>query len=328
MSKGFILIDGNNLGFAAQSGAPLKLGTIEVTAIYNFVRSIRMLVSAYPMLKPIVLWDGLSWRKMAFKGYKANRDKINNKSDEKKVQQRDAYRKQRPYIQKALKMLGIAQMSCDNLEADDLAAILVRRYVAKGKRILLISGDKDWIQLVQPKVSWLDPMSDVKITAETLSKRLGYDTEKKRFVAYSSDQERADFIPIASPRAWLEAKALMGDTSDEIPGVGGIGPKGAIELLSKYGSVAAFHNGYIDGSINDAPKKLADFAESDEKQFNYRRNINLMDLNDPNIPPPVNLSVETGAVNKGLFRQFCERLSFKSLLTSFDSFMEPFEQNE
>ena len=76
--KRYLLIDGNNITHAAQSMKKLTVGEIEVQAVYGFLRQIRKLIARYPILKPIVLWDGASWRNMQFPEYKENREECSH----------------------------------------------------------------------------------------------------------------------------------------------------------------------------------------------------------------------------------------------------------
>jgi 5'-3' exonuclease len=175
--SGLILIDGSNLSHIANNGAQLSVGDMPTQAIYGILeQAIRPMIGAYPMMTPIVLWDGVSWRKQFFEEYKANRDKEPETANEQRVlDQKIALRKQMPFIKQALKHLGIRQMIAANLEADDLAGMMVKRYAEK-QRIMLVSGDKDWIQLVRPNVAIVDPISGRRITHKNI-RRTGKTTK-------------------------------------------------------------------------------------------------------------------------------------------------------
>ena len=301
--QGYLLIDGNSIGYAAASAKVLKLGDLEVQAIYGFIRSIRAMAFKFPQLTPLILWDGVSWRKDKFLGYKASRDKEPaTKSDKILAAMRDSFKAQKPYIKIGCKLLGVLQLSALNLEADDLAGMLVRKYQPQGKRIVMMTGDKDWAQLVQPGVTWFNPIQNVIVNVMTLKEKLG----------------------VENGRAFLEVKAMMGDVSDDIPGVGGIGEKGAIELVNTYGSVASFLNQWHEGSLKDIHKKFRDFADSVDKQAVFMRNLDLMDLQSPKIPKPIALTPEPGKYDIEAFRVFCEKLMFRSLLTDLETFCQPF----
>lgn len=278
----------------------LKLGELEVQGIYGFLRSLQPALRSYSMLAPVVLWDGISWRRSVYPEYKSNRDKEPETKAEIEYQRlKNSLRQQRPYIAKALRLLGVPQMIASNLEADDLAGILVRRYRAQGKRALMMTGDKDWIQLVGPGVGWLDPVNNVRITEKVIAEKLG----------------------VKNGQAWLEVKALMGDPSDAIPGVGGIGEKGAKDLVNAYGSVTSFINQYQLEKL-EVPKKFKDLAEQIEKQDAFHRNLKLMDLSAA--PVPENLKLNKGQFDEEKVREMFEELSFRSILMSFEDWCEPF----
>lgn len=319
-----MIIDGSNWGFAASSTRVLKVGEQETQGVYGFIRSLRASIEAFSILTPIVVNDGVSWRHNAFPEYKANRGKApETKAEIEQQRIRLSYRSQKPLINKALELLGVKHMVALNLEADDLAAILVRRYKGSDKRILLMSGDKDWIQLINPNVSWFDVINDRRVGAKTMGEKnkstesigLGYD-----------DKKTGEWISVSNGRQWLECKALMGDKSDEIGGVGGIGEKGGIWLLNKYGSVGAFLSQYTDGTIDakKVPKKLRDFADLGDKQVIFRRNMMLMDLNSPAIPKPEGLKISAGKFDLDGFAALCEELMFKSILTDVEKWAAPF----
>ena len=75
MSRGYLLIDGRNIAHASNNGGPLSIGEQPTQAIYHFLRTMRPMMSVYSMLTPVVLWDGVSWRYMAFDEYKKSRNK-------------------------------------------------------------------------------------------------------------------------------------------------------------------------------------------------------------------------------------------------------------
>ena len=306
MSKkaGYLLIDASNIAYAAQAGKKLTVHDMEVQALYNFLRTMRAVSAKFALYTPIVLWDGTSWRKKYFTDYKASRTKeAKSKHEIAREQERAALKKQMPLIRKALNTLGVRQVIALNLEADDLAGILVRRYEEQGKRCLMISGDKDWAQLVSETTTWLDPIRGTRITLANYEEILG----------------------VKTPYEFIQVKALMGDSSDNIPGVGGIGEVGAKELINTYGSVNSFISQLLDGTLKKVPKKFSDFANDETKMINFGRNMNLVDLNSQGIPAPFGLKVYKEQLDKEAFREFCEAYAFQSILKSLDAFCEAFE---
>lgn len=214
MSRGLLLIDGSNIAHAANNTQALKVGDLPTQAIFGVLRTLRPMMSVYTMLTPVVLWDGASWRKMAFEEYKANRNKVAVKPHELKAEAlRKELKLQLPHIKHAIRLLGIKQMSAINYEADDLAGMITERLQATGKRGVLISGDKDWVQLVSANTAWIDPIRDYRLTLKTLETKLGWDPGKKDITVVKDGTQIEGWLGVPSPRTWLEMKALMGDTT-------------------------------------------------------------------------------------------------------------------
>ena len=307
-----VLIDGNALGYQNQHGTKLHSGGMETQAVYGFLRSLREICNHYPKHTIVVLWDGRAqWRFDLHPEYKSNRD-----NDPKKVAVKEAYAKQRPFIQKAVKALGIAQVTYFNYEADDLAGYLVGKYMPmtgarEAQEIVLITGDRDWLQLVRPGVVWRDLRDDSRvITAENFYLKTGYKT----------------------PMAFLQGKCLQGDTSDVIPGVGGIGEKGAPEFLAEFGSVSEFWRRCASGEF--APKKKAHInLASEDGRKAFTRNMRLMNLLKSPISTDTTIDANREAIypkttDKEAFAEVCEELSFVSILRDLDNFMSFFEQRK
>lgn len=295
MTKGLLLIDGNSLCHAAHHGTTLSVGDMQTQAIFGMVKSVRGLAESHPEYGILVLWDGVGhWRKELLHSYKANRVA----KDEKQQLQKDSYQDQSPYVRKALQLLGVRQMFATSLEADDLAGIIVKRSTTP---ITLVSGDQDWLQLVNENVMWFDPIRDRKVTLESFPS----------FTGYFNTQE------------FLQGKALRGDTSDNIPGVGGIGEKGAPEFLAQFKTVEHYFALCDAGTF--VPKKVAHKnLASLEGRAAFARNMKLMSLLDVPSPPKEDLVIIPTSYNEDAFRAMCERLAFMSILRGFDTFLTPF----
>lgn len=301
MGNGIVLVDANSIGFAAQGGTKLSVGGQEVQAIFGVVRTVRNLLVEHGGMKIALLWDGVSWRKRAMEELEAGPYKGKRDLNPKAAQLRESYRAQRPIISRAMRALGVIQVAGAELEADDLAGVMATQGTKTGQPIKMISGDKDWLQLVSPSCYWHDPIRNLTITANTFHDATGY----------------------ATPHAFLQGKALQGDVGDNIPGVGGIGEKGAAELLGTYGSVENF---WAEApTTKKLGKKMREFAELPERQETFKRNMMLMDLT---VPPPawVNRSYKIVSASQDLsmFRGICEDYQFNSILRDFDNFVQPF----
>jgi len=310
--KQVLLIDGNSIGFAAQNGTKLTAGDRQTQAIYGFLRSLRGAVRKFPGYTPIVLWDGKAqFRFDLFPGYK-DRSGKNEKMDE----MREAYKEQRPDIGKAVNLLGVTQAIASNLEADDLAAIYSKKISEVGGRVVLVTGDKDWMQLVGPSVVWYE-----------------HRQERERIV---TEAELMDETGFPTPSAFIEGKALMGDTSDTIPGVGGFGEKGAPVFLAEFGSVRNFLKMHSEGQIkkltaaqerlakNTAPKPSKKYGEMAPARDAYIRNMKLVDLNWKGRPEPENLKLIRGNFDLNEFGYFCDERLFNSITSNLHEWVEPF----
>ena len=331
------IIDGNSMGHAAHRATKLHSAGMETQAAFGMIRSIADLRRSTPTATPLVLWDGKAdWRYAIHPDYKSNRN-----SDAKKMAEREAYKKQRPFIARLLQHLGVRQMTAFKHEADDMAGYLVPRLLAADPtaQIDLVTGDGDWAQLVRRtpeggRVHWMDHRSDKLITPENFYDKTGCKT----------------------PFAYLETKILVGDGSDCIPGVGGIGEKGAPEFIAEFGSVRNFWQlvdsgkhvpkakahrllagncphtldewmSQYDGDPTDekAKKKFAETWPGQGRKA-YKRNFQLMQLLRVAPPAKADVSVIPGKLDREAFAAVCEELAFTSILRKLDSFIEPFKQ--
>lgn len=307
MARGLALIDGNNIAYAAQTSTRLHAGSMETQSVFGFLRSLRLVTTTYPGLKPIVLWDGRSWRKDVSTTYKANRDTIRYKSDVNKQRNRQSVHEQQPYIKTALRSLAVSQMWAANMEADDLAGILVER-VNGAKPVMLITADKDWIQLVGKRTGWFDPIRNRHVTLANFEEETGYE----------------------NAFAFLQGKALQGDASDEIPGVGGIGEKGAKDILARFSGVKHMLQEWDEyGDVDRWPKRWRDFAADPAKRSQFDTNIELMNLRDPvSRPAPTKMKIESGQYDVRAFNDLCEELGFRTITNRLYEWLEPFMPKE
>ena len=306
MRKSYLLIDGNSIGNRAQNmGAPLTIGTMQTQAVFHFLRTMRSYLAKYSNATPVVLWDGMSWRKKRFLKYKENRDKEDSPHEKKQAEMKRAYQAQKPFIQKALSFLGVTQVQAANMEADDLAAIMTDLYVSQGALVTLITEDQDWLQIVQDGVALERPVAGDRITMMNFEEK----TE------------------VASPAEFVTVKALMGDAGDCIPGVGGIGDKRAKEFVKTYGSLDGLLQAVmIDKTVDPKklPKYLRDLVDNEEKAIAYAFNMSLVDLRHPERPAVEGLMINKGEPSEEHFRELCDLLLFKSFTDQFDVWVEAF----
>ena len=219
--------------YFAFAGHPLtnKAGE-NVSALYGFFRSLFMILKTYHPQYFLAAFDSRTptFRHEWYPEYKATRDKTP-----------EDLHAQIPHIEKILETLGIACFRKDGFEADDIIATLARRAEQEERRCVIISGDKDLMQLVNDFITVLKP-------------------DKAEALAYCSAHEVKAHWGVA-PAQMLDYLSLIGDASDNIPGVKGIGPKTAVKLLEDYGTLDSVYE-HIDAITGAVQKKLITGKES------------------------------------------------------------------
>lgn len=298
MKTEYILIDGNAIGYAQQLGmARLSVGDQPTHAIYGFLTALRNLVMPTPQRRvPIVLWDGnAAWRRELLEDYKANRN-----DDPKKLKIKAEYKAQTNFIEGMIWNLGIDQIRSHSCEADDLAGAYARLLVKAGHTVELVTGDQDWLQLVNPNVTWNDPIRNRKVDIMNFE----------------------DFTGFSSTEKFIDAKCLQGDASDNIKGVGGIGKVGAKKLLDQFISVEEFLHGPDTSGLKKLPAAWSRLLADPSL---YYRNLKLMRL-DGTHPSVKDRVITKGKWNRGAFERVCEDLAFFSITKNMDSWIVPFER--
>lgn len=251
-TNSLLLIDGSY--FAYRSFYAVRdMGTggdLSKNALFGFCRDLRNMLTRCNVGKAAVVWDGglPECRKKLLPEYKQQRPPM---PDELKVQI--------PEIKKACAEFGVHNLRLDGEEADDLIACYAQRGKERGMRVVIATNDKDIFQVVGDGVSI-------------------YTTVKK----YLNEGQRYGFMGEAEVcRAWNVSKALLirdllaltGDSSDNIPGVPGIGPKTAAKLVNSSGGVEDL----LKDPIRHANPRIAKLIT--EHSENIRRNVKLVTLN-------------------------------------------------
>ncbi len=211
MKGTFCIIDASSYVFRAYHairGLTNSQG-MATNAVYGYVTMLLKVVKDMSPSHVAVALDpvGKSFRSSLYEAYKANRPPVP-----------PDLKQQFPYIEPVTRALGLAAVRMEGFEADDVIATLAVRAQQAGIPTTLISGDKDLMQLIGPGVSMFDPMKDKLWDAEAVKEKFG--------------------VP---PELVAEVLALMGDSSDNVPGVHGIGPKGAADLIRQFGTVEALY---------------------------------------------------------------------------------------
>lgn len=207
-----LLVDGHSQAYRAFFGlkTPLTTRTGEpVTAVYGFARKLFSVLREYKPDGVAVAFDlGDTWRHAEFKEYKATRDRMP-----------DEMPSQIERIVEVLHAFQIPVLTYPNYEADDILGTLARQAADAGDDVLILTGDRDMFQLVDDHIRILytsggpNPVTSV-VGREQINERYGL-----------------------TPEQFVDYKALLGDNSDNIPGVPSVGEKTAIKLMQEYGSV-------------------------------------------------------------------------------------------
>jgi len=229
----------------------------------------------------IVIWDGgLSAERMAA-------------HPEYKTQRPEMPADLQPQLDEIVQYLaaaGLASYCGEGIEADDYIACLARRAAAAGWNVVIASSDKDFMQLVSPQIGLWNP-------------------NDKAAVVWSREQVVAKAgIEPGQVADWL---ALMGDAVDNIPGVPGVGPKTAAELLKEFGSVAGVFGRLAEVKSDKLRAALQGAAET------VKRNLRLVQLHEvPCEFLPEQLLVRPA--NREQLRELFRRWGFKGMIESLD----------
>ena len=214
-SDHYYLIDGSGYIFRAYYALPplsRKSDGLPTGAVSGFCSMLFKLLedskSNQNLQKPshfAVIFDSArkTFRNEIYKDYKANRS-----------EPPDDLAPQFDYIRKSVLAFNLPSVELINYEADDLIATYVDKILEKGSKVTIVSSDKDLMQLYKKDVRIFDPMKNKFISKEDIEKKFGVDANKV-----------------------IDVQALAGDSSDNVPGVPGIGVKTAAELINKYGNL-------------------------------------------------------------------------------------------
>lgn len=257
MAHHIVVIDTMNLFFRAYFAvrALSRADGLPTNALYGMAQ---MLYKAIKDLKPDVLVAALdsgdkNFRHTLYPAYKANRH-----------EPEENMKPQFAHLRPMLEAFGVTCLQQQGVEADDLIASLVR-HKSPQDRVSIVSSDKDLLQLIQPGVVMVDTMKNVTFTEKAALEKFGVP---------------ATLVP--------EAQGLIGDSSDNIPGVPGIGPKTAAELINTYG---ALENLYAHIEDITKPKLKESLMAHKDRAFLSRRLAQLKDDITPPPTPPFHIDV-------------------------------------
>jgi DNA polymerase I len=229
------LIDGNSLVYRAFFALPESIATSRgqpTNAIFGFASMLVKLMTEHGQKPTIVVWDaGASGRKEVYPEYKGDRPS-----------RPDLLREQFPHFAPLVEAFGYMNVSCEGFEADDVIATIARRAREHGTEVMIVTGDRDTFQLVEEGVR-------VMATGRGITDTKVYDRQ--------AVIDRYGIPPELIPDFY----GLKGDTSDNIPGVPGIGDKTAAQLLQQFGDLESILASVDQISGAKRKENLVDHAE-------------------------------------------------------------------
>lgn len=277
------LIDGSGFIFRAYfamaysgRGEMSNPDGVPVSAVFGFTQMLLKMLQDYHAPYIAVIFDAAraNFRNDIYPEYKANRDETP-----------EDLIPQFPLIREAVEAFDMPAIEQEGFEADDLIAAYTKEALAAGKKVVIVSSDKDLMQLVRPGVRMLDPMKGKWISEPEVLEKFG-----------------------VTPDKVVDVQSLAGDSVDNVPGVPGIGVKTAAQLINEYGSLEELLERAGEIKQPKRREKLIDNAE------NARISKQLVKL-DENAPTPISLAdLKTHDPDKPELMAFLQKHAFNSII--------------
>lgn len=283
MKKEIFFIDGSAYIYRAYHAiAPLTNSQGQAThAILGFVNMVNRLLKDHDPEYLAIAFDskGPVFRHELYNDYKANRPPMP-----------DDLVEQIPYIKKFVEAANLPVLEQSGVEADDIIASLAKQFSGEGYRVVIVSGDKDLLQLVTEDVVMFDPMKNKELDRVEVEKKYGI-----------------------GPDRLLDYFAMVGDSADNIPGVPGVGPKTAQKLIVTFGSLQGVYDRIDEMKKSKMKEKI---INNKDMAFLSRELIGLKD--DVEIPKELSFYHVSEADPEKLAHLYTE-LEFTSLLKNVDT---------
>ncbi len=291
-----LLLDGNSLAYRAFFALPLLTNEhgIHTNSVYGFTMMLQKIMEEENPTHMLVAFDAgkTTFRHSTYGEYKGGRQKTPPELSE-----------QFPYLRKLIDAYGIKRYEQEMYEADDIIGTLSRQAEEKGQQVVIVSGDKDLTQLATDNTT-------VYITRKGIT-----DIEK---YTPAHVQEKYGLTPLQI----IDMKGLMGDASDNIPGVPGVGEKTAIKLLKQHGSVEKLYEA-LD-TVSGA--KLKEKLVANEEQAKMSKVLATIETNAPIAVSIEDIGYEGPNMDEVI--AVWKELSFKTLLEKTEYVAEEQETTE
>lgn len=236
-SKKLLLIDGHSILNRAFFGLPdlTNAAGLHTNAVYGFLNIMFKIIETEQPTYLTVAFDehAPTFRHKMYDAYKGTRKPM-----------AEELRQQVPMMKQMLRAMGLVVISQEGLEADDLLGTMARDAEARGMEVTIVSGDRDLLQLATEHTKISIPKT----------KKTGTEIENY----YASDVAERYLV---TPKEFIDVKALMGDTADNIPGVPGIGEKTATAIIAQYHSIEEAHAHAEELKPPRAAKNLVEFYD-------------------------------------------------------------------
>ncbi|HKZ46726.1 MAG TPA: 5'-3' exonuclease H3TH domain-containing protein, partial [Thermodesulfobacteriota bacterium] len=231
MKKQLLLIDGTAYIYRAFHAIPHLSNSkgLPTNAVYGFARMLLKVIKDFKTDHIAVAFDvkGPSFRHKMYEEYKAHRPEMP-----------DSLKPQIPYIKELVKAFNIPVLELEGYEADDVIGTISKQMKEKDVEVIIIAADKDMLQLIDENTTIVDTMKDNKFGIKEVMERFG-----------------------TKPEQIVEIMGLAGDSSDNIPGVKGIGEKTAVKLIKEFGSIENLLLNIDKVREKGLREKLGEYAE-------------------------------------------------------------------
>ncbi|OKP93478.1 DNA polymerase I [Paenibacillus sp. P32E] len=283
-----ILIDGNNIIYRAFFAMPPLTNTAgqQTNAVYGFTTMLLRLIEEHKPTHMIVAFDAgkITFRHEGYEDYKGGRQKTPPELSE-----------QFPMLKDLLRNLGVPQFEINGYEADDIIGSISREADEAGRQVMIVSGDKDMLQLASDHTT-------VALVRKGVTEVEMYGPQQIR--------DKYDL----TPQQIIDLKGLMGDASDNIPGVPGVGEKTALKLLQQFGSVEGVLAGTdeLKGKMKEKLEEHADSAVMSKKLATIYREVPLEHAWEDMVFTGIKKDTAGPALAKLEFKSLLERLSLSA----------------
>lgn len=288
MDGKLVLVDGHSILNRAFFGIPDLTNSegLHTNAVYGFLNILFKILDEEQPDYLTVAFDvhAPTFRHKMYDAYKGTRKPM-----------AEELRQQVPLMKEMLTAMGVTIVEKEGYEADDLLGTIAKQSEAQGLEVSIVSGDRDLLQLASDHIKIRIPKT--KRTGTEIEDYLAKDVVEKYQV---------------TPLQFIDVKALMGDSADNIPGVPGIGEKTATALITAYGSIENAHDHLEEIKPNRAKQNLSEHYDMAQMS---------KELATIEIHAPIEYSLEDAKLGN-LFTEeaylMCKRLEFKNMLSRFD----------